>query len=148
LEPAWQPAEANADALADGLPIEPGQRVLLLRSEVANSEVPRRLTERGALVDDVAAYRTVPREEWEADFHNRFAQGWVHAVFVASPSAAQGLVNACGTDPTLYERSAIVSIGPSTSRKIRELGLPVAAEAREQSAAGLVAALVEYWSKE
>ena len=38
-------------------------KILLLRAEVANPELPEQLEELGAIVDDVACYKTVPETD-------------------------------------------------------------------------------------
>jgi len=38
-------------------------KMLLLRAQVANHELPKALEEMGAIVDDVACYKTVPETE-------------------------------------------------------------------------------------
>jgi len=66
--------------------------------------------------------------------------------FTSSSTAEQfvGLMEASGAGRPLAERlsgAALCSIGPVTSDTLRELGLPVAVEASEHTAAGLVAAI-------
>ena len=63
----------------------------------------------------------------------RLQQGDVDAVLLASPSAVQGLVNACGGEPTTYACAALIAIGPTTARAIEESGLRVAALADRPS---------------
>ncbi|HEY3111353.1 MAG TPA: uroporphyrinogen-III synthase, partial [Chloroflexota bacterium] len=57
----WQPARAGGADLAAELPVVPGARLLLLRSDLADPATAEALRARGAQVDDVPAYRTVPR---------------------------------------------------------------------------------------
>ncbi len=38
-------------------------RILIVRAEVANKELPKQLEELGGIVDDVACYKTVPETE-------------------------------------------------------------------------------------
>src|SRR5207244_5647369 len=52
-------ASRIADAFMNYQSIE-NVRILLMRAEVANSELPRELERLGAIVDDVASYQTVP----------------------------------------------------------------------------------------
>ncbi|MBW3629725.1 MAG: uroporphyrinogen-III C-methyltransferase [Gemmatimonadetes bacterium] len=59
LVPAQFISEAVADALADEVDLT-GARILLPRAEVSREALPALLRERGATVDEVAAYRTVP----------------------------------------------------------------------------------------
>jgi uroporphyrinogen III methyltransferase/synthase len=66
--------------------------------------------------------------------------------FTSSSTALQFVVlmEAADTGRPLGERlsgAALCSIGPVTSDTLRELGLPVAVEAVEHTAAGLVAAI-------
>ena len=125
----WMPEEARGAAVAEGLPIRPGERVLVLQSDLADGALARRLRERGAKVDAVVAYRTVPRQEPSPELRSLFKRGRVDAVVLMSPSAVDGLLNACGVDPRLYARAALVSAGRTTSARIRARGLSVAAEA-------------------
>ncbi len=53
------PDEYVAEALAEGLPIQPGARVLLPESALARPTLADRLTARGAAVTTVTAYQTV-----------------------------------------------------------------------------------------
>jgi uroporphyrinogen III methyltransferase / synthase len=112
-----------------------GARVLLPRAAVARDTVPVELARRGALVDVVEAYRTVPPEHI-ADVAS-LAPHWV--TFTSS-STVQNLVGALGAEALRSVR--IASIGPVTSATARRLGLAVALEAREFTTAGLVAAIV------
>jgi uroporphyrinogen III methyltransferase/synthase len=65
------PAEALgkkvAKALSDYESME-NLRVVLLRAEKANPELPELLAEMGAIVDDIPCYRTVPETEVEENF--------------------------------------------------------------------------------
>ncbi len=117
-----------------------GSRVLLPRAEEARSLLPERLAEMGAEVDVAPVYRTVVPESsrglaaqaWAA----RPAPDWVT---VTSPSTARMLVQL--VPPERIRASKIASIGPVTSAAVRELGLPVAAEASCYTADGLADAL-------
>ena len=55
-------AKDIAKAIADKDDLE-NLRVLLLRAEVANPELPKLLEDAGAIVDDVAVYQTVPETD-------------------------------------------------------------------------------------
>lgn len=136
-------AGGTGAALADELPIAAGDRVVLLRSDLAESELPRRLRARGATVDDVVCYRTVPLSEPRPGLRAALAAGGIDAILLASPSAAQGLVNSCGRD---LGRAVLVTIGPTTTRAVDALGLTVAAEADAPSAEAMIAALEELCS--
>ena len=55
-------ASSIAEAFAEYESIE-NLKICLLRAEVANRELPTALEAMGAIVDDVACYRTVPETE-------------------------------------------------------------------------------------
>lgn len=118
-------------------------RILLLRAEVATPELPRLLEEAGAIVDDIACYRTeAETEDWNGDAARLLAEGADWVTF-ASGSAARHFHERFHLDtlrarfPTLR----VASIGPETSQVLAELGCPVAAEARPHTTEGLVNAL-------
>jgi uroporphyrinogen III methyltransferase/synthase len=114
-----------------------GKRVLLPRAAVARDLVPAELTKRGAEVDVVEAYRTVI----PADAAERAAAVFARkpdAITFTSSSTVQNFVAAAGAKT--LEGVKVVSIGPVTSRTARDLGIAVAAEAREYTVEGLVEA--------
>jgi len=59
IEPALVPEETNGLALANAMPDAGGKHVLLVRAAAAAPDLPKRLRERGAEVDELAAYTTV-----------------------------------------------------------------------------------------
>ena len=124
-------AEGLVEAL-EGLEI---RRALLVRGEEGRDVLPDALRERGAEVDVVAVYRTVP--EPLDDRTRERALGADDLVF-ASGSAARAFHAAAGT----LAGPRIVSIGPATSTTLRDLGFPPDLEAVEHTPDGLIAALV------
>src|SRR5262249_47240754 len=62
LMPEEDVATRIVDALAAFESIE-NLRILLLRAEVANADLPKLLEDKGAIVDDIACYQTVPETE-------------------------------------------------------------------------------------
>jgi uroporphyrinogen III methyltransferase/synthase len=114
-----------------------GKRVLLPRVKVARDLVPVELAKRGAEVDVVEAYQTAMPAEAEARgwaiFSAQHKPDWVT---VTSSSTARNLVSAVGKEALAGVR--IASIGPVTSRTVRDLGLEVAAEAKPYTVDALV----------
>ncbi|MBT3381824.1 MAG: uroporphyrinogen-III C-methyltransferase [Lentisphaerae bacterium] len=120
-----------------------GQRFLLPRADIAPAALPEALAEAGAAeVSEVTAYRTVPGTPEEAVL-SRLREGTIDTVTFTSASTAANYAALCqehlGAVPT---RPAHVSIGPETSRALRELGLEIAVEATTHTPAGVVEALV------
>ncbi len=136
--------EAVAEALvaALGARVE-GARVLLARAEVARDALPEALRAKGATVDVVPVYRTLPVAPDDlAALQRELATGAVDAVTFTSSSTVTSLCDALGPDaPALLARTAVATIGPVTSATARARGLRVDVEAAVYTAAGLLDAL-------
>jgi uroporphyrinogen III methyltransferase / synthase len=121
-----------------------GRRILLPRAAVARDVVPTELTRRGASVEVVEAYRTVAPAGLAEHAAEAFARkpDWIT---FGSSSAVKNLVDAAG--PMALRNVRIASIGPVTSRTIRECGLEVDAEAQPYTMEALIAAIVSTEAK-
>jgi uroporphyrinogen-III synthase len=113
-----------------------GQRFLLARADIARRALAKGLAARGAQVDEIAAYRTVPVP------HGPMPPA-VEIVTFTSSSTVQGFVNClAGRSPAeVLQHSQVVCIGPITAATAQDLGLPVTAVAEEYTIEGLLAAL-------
>lgn len=118
-------------------------RILLLRAEVANPELPRLLEEAGAIVDDIACYRTVAETGDPSGDAARLAAEGADWLTFASGSAARHFHARfpLGELRERFPRLQVASIGPETTRVLAELGCRVDAEAAPHTFEGLVAAL-------
>jgi len=114
-------------------------RVLIARAAVARDTLPAELTRRGAHVDVVEAYRTLPPEDLAERAAALLARQPDWITFTSS-STARNLVNATGAAALQNVRTA--SIGPITSATLRELGVPVTIEAAEFTVPGLIEAIL------
>jgi uroporphyrinogen III methyltransferase/synthase len=126
-----------------------GKKVLLPRSDHAGADLPAALRAAGAEVADVVAYRTSLPESLAPDAAEAIRGGEVDVVSFFSPSAFHNLVEAIGLETlrNLSGRVALAAIGPVTAGAIRDAGLVVEIEAREATAASLVAAMSEYFAQ-
>lgn len=145
-----------------------GKRMLLLRAEQAREVLPEALRAAGAVVDVVAAYRTVTAEASRALLEQAFAdvpsdrsqvgiqqEGTlqtpmkVDAITFSSSSTARNLWSLLGADRarTLLAQVAACSIGPITSATLRELGVEPNAEAMPHDVDGLIDAVVRVLMK-
>jgi uroporphyrinogen III methyltransferase / synthase len=118
-------------------------RVLLMRAEVANPELPRELEEQGAIVDDVPCYRTVPETEDLNGSAERLLEAGADWITFTSSSTVENF-HARFDLPKLktqFPSLRLASIGPETSKALRALGVPPDLEAREHNIPGLVTAL-------
>lgn len=137
VEPAHVPPQASGASLGDTLPEVAGKRIALVRASAADSDLPARLRERGAIVEEVTAYRTVEGPAASGPpLQAALADPQLAAVVFASGSAIRGYVRLGG--PTSLPA---ITIGPRTTARARELGFAVIGEANAQSAESLAAAV-------
>lgn len=137
-------ASKVAEAIGNFESIE-NLRILLLRAEVANAELPKTLDAMGAIVDDVACYRTVPESEDLNGSAARLQEGGADWITFTSSSTVENF-NARFDLAKLkaeFPQVRFASIGPETSKALRNLGLEPEVEAREHNIPGLVKALTQ-----
>ncbi len=108
LADCWPRAEADADA-----------RILLPRSDLASQELPDALRAKGYQVQDVTAYRTVPKPP-PPDIAADLAAGGFAAVLFTSPSTVAAVSGGSIAASTL-----IGAIGEPTAKACRAAGLRV-----------------------
>ncbi len=142
LMPAEYVASKIADALAGYESIE-NLKMLLLRAEVSTPELPKKLEEMGAIVDDIACYKTVPETEDQNGSAAALIEKGADWITFTSGSTVENF-HARFDLPKLISQHPelrLASIGPETSKAIRSLGLKPAFEAKEHTAEGLLAGL-------
>ena len=122
-----------------------GISVLLPSADIGRDELEKGLTEMGAKVNRLAAYRNVPVEGVSGLAKKAFLDG-VDIVTFTSSSTVRNLVEMLDGDRTALEASFIACIGPVTSATARELGLRVDLEATEHTVEGLVDALISHFA--
>jgi uroporphyrinogen III methyltransferase / synthase len=119
-------------------------KILLLRAEEANPELPRELERLGAIVDDAPCYKTVPETEDRNGAAARLLEEGTDWLTFASSSAVASFHARFDLNKLLtrYPGIRLVSIGPETSKAIVALGLKPSLEAREHTVEGLVKAIL------
>lgn len=144
VQPEFIPEEHIAERILDGLGEVRGQWILLPRAELAREALTVELARRGAVVHEIAAYRTLPAAP---DPHGlaELRRG-VDAITFTSSSTVRNFVALVGQSAICNLQSAIACIGPITAQTAREAGLPVAVVAKKYTTDGLVAALLDYFS--
>ncbi|HVY91504.1 MAG TPA: uroporphyrinogen-III C-methyltransferase [Bryobacteraceae bacterium] len=115
-------------------------RVLIARAAVARDVLPEELRRRGAQVDVVEAYRTVPPGDL-ADRARKVLAAKPDWITFTSSSTATNLIAACGAEALRGIR--VASIGPVTSATLRAAGIEVTAEANPHTIRGLVDRIIE-----
>ena len=133
-------AEALAQELIDRHGVT-GQRMLLLRADIARPVLPRLLDEAGAEVTELAVYQTKLVPALPEQVLAAMREGQVDWVTFTSSSTAKNMVELLGDERSLLDTVKIASIGPITSETIRGLGLTVTVEAGTSNIGGLVEAL-------
>lgn len=115
-------------------------KVLIARAAVARDILPEELRQRGAQVDVVEAYRTVPPGDL-ADRTRKVLAAKPDWITFTSSSTATNLIAACGAEALRGIR--VASIGPVTSATLRAAGIEVFAEANPHTIRGLVDRIIE-----
>ena len=143
LDVAFMPAEASGRSLGSGLPISPGDRILLVRGDLADDRLPASLRLRGATVEDVVGYRTRIGPAGSARvLRDAFADGPLAAVILTSGSTARGLLALAGDNRAWITALPVVCIGPESARAAARLGFTILAVAESTDPDSIAAATV------
>ncbi|MGA3164421.1 MAG: uroporphyrinogen-III synthase [Verrucomicrobiota bacterium] len=131
-----------AGALAKFESIE-NLKICLLRAEDANPDLPRALEELGAIVDDIAVYKTVAETEDPAGASAALLENGADWITFTSGSAVEHFHARFDLAKLLkkFPQLKLASIGPETSKAIRALKIEPALEAKTHTTDGLIAAL-------
>jgi uroporphyrinogen III methyltransferase/synthase len=121
--------------------LDPIDRVLLPRAEIATETLAAGLTERGWAIDDVTAYRTVRAAPPAAQIRDAIKSGGFQAVCFTSSSTVRNLVGIAGKP---HAKTVVAVIGPHTAETAAEFGLRVDVQAETATVAGLVQALADF----
>jgi len=119
-------------------------RILLVRAEKARDTLPKELSALGAIVDEALAYRTVPETRDTSGARRQLARDGADLITFTSSSTVENFV-ALGLPWPKGMR--IASIGPITSKTVRDQGLTVDVEAQRHDIDGLVRAIRELFEK-
>jgi uroporphyrinogen III methyltransferase/synthase len=139
------PKRFVAEALVEALAEVPVTRALIARASEARDVLPAALRARGAAVQELALYETVPEPLSPAAL--QAARNADYITFTSS-STVRFFVDAVGApdlrdDAVLSPGTRIVSIGPVTTRTLREHGLEPHVEAERHDIDGVLEALLK-----
>jgi uroporphyrinogen III methyltransferase/synthase len=121
-------------------------KIALLRAEEANPELPKSLESLGAIVDDVACYRTVAETEDRNGVAEMFTNEGADWITFSSGSTVRNfdlrfdLKKVCRRFPDLK----LASIGPETSKVLNGLDLNPNVEASLHTSEGLLKAILKH----
>jgi uroporphyrinogen III methyltransferase / synthase len=147
IEPELVPSgEQSSEGLLAEFPpyddiLDPVDRVLLPRADIATETLAAGLRERGWEIDDVTAYRTVRAAPPPADIREMIKTGGFDAVCFTSSSTVRNLVGIAGKP---HARTIVACIGPQTAETAVEFGLRVDVQPEVAQVSALVDALAEH----
>jgi uroporphyrinogen-III synthase/uroporphyrinogen III methyltransferase/synthase len=132
-------AEALVESLAG---LSAGRKILLARAEIARDVIPDALRAAGAQVDVVDAYRNVMPAAAPELLRAALKKGIDAATFTSSSSVTH-FADAARAAGIAFPFAGVraVSIGPITSRTLRDLGWEPAVEATVSDIPGLIDAV-------
>jgi uroporphyrinogen III methyltransferase / synthase len=136
-------AASIAEAFSEYESVE-NLKICLLRAEVANRELPAALEAMGAIVDDIAVYRTVAEEADPGGNAATLTERGADWITFTSASTVDHF-HARFDLPALTKKFPglkLASIGPETSKALSALQLKPTVEARVHTIDGLVDALL------
>ena len=147
ITPALVPDEFVAEALVDalvgaGAHSLAGSRVLVPSAEDARDVLREGLRRHGAIVENVAVYRTVPAQGDFTDLIGQIKAKRIDAVTFTSSSTVRSFVDLIGPETAGSGRFVSATIGPITAATARELGLRDVIEAAPHTVPGLVDSLM------
>lgn len=134
-------------AIADVLGPVAGKRIVLARADSATPDLRQALLQRGAIVEEVVAYRTIEGPADSRELLRRALGQPLDAVLFTSGSTVRGLI-ALADPPLQRQLTALpaICIGPVTADSARHAGFAVGAVASKHTAAGLVQAVADYFN--
>jgi uroporphyrinogen III methyltransferase/synthase len=138
---AFQPRLSSSMALAAELPIRPGDRVLVVRGDLADADLATALRARGAEADEVVAYRTLEAPDDSRILLRRaLTEGPIAAVVFTSGSTVRGLMSLAAAASVEVTSIPAVCIGPETADEARTAGFRLVVVSPSPDAAGLAVA--------
>jgi uroporphyrinogen III methyltransferase/synthase len=147
------PERFVAEGLLEALGERPVSRALIARAEQARDVLPQALRDRGAAVDVLALYRTLPERldgprlaaVVAADYVTFTSSSTVRSLLASLGGAGPDGAAPSRGDKELLDalgHARLASIGPVTSETLREHGLRADVEAERHDIEGLVQALL------
>jgi uroporphyrinogen III methyltransferase/synthase len=121
--------------------LDPIDRVLLPRADIATETLSAGLRELGWEIDDVTAYRTVRAAPPAAEIRDAIKSGGFQAVCFTSSSTVRNLVGIAGKP---HARTVVACIGPQTAATAKEFGLRVDVQPEHANVPALIDALAEF----
>ena len=144
-EPDYVPRQYLTEKIAAGLGDLHGKRILLARADIASKRLPQILSENGASVDEIVAYRTVMPNDLTREVLESILMKGIDVITFTSPSTVRNLALLLGSDGLegCLKGCKVACIGPVTHEAARELGIHVDIVAKNHTIDSLVEAIVD-----
>lgn len=143
------PDEYLTVAIAEGLGDVDECRVVLARADAATPKLHDALRARGAIVEEVVAYRTLEGPASSRDQLREALHGDLAGICFTSSSTVRGLLRLAS--PIGRGRARVIPtfcIGPVTAATARQFGFDITAVATEHTASGLADAISAHFERE
>lgn len=143
LSADYVPQRYLAEEIAAGIGNVRGQRILLPRADIARRYLAEALRAKGAIVEEVASYRTLPADSEATRLQTLLCRGEIDLITFTSASTVRHFAQLLdGLDLRQAVGNAkIACIGPVTAQAAEALGLEVKILAEEHTIEGLVRAI-------
>jgi uroporphyrinogen III methyltransferase/synthase len=145
------PDSFRSESLADALRVEvAGQRVLLVRAD-RGREVLRDQLSQVARVEQIAVYSQVEVLHRDDDALAIMREGRMEYATLTSSNIARAFIGAldeAGRAQILSGKTKLATISPVTSEAVREMGMPVAGEAKRYTSDGIIEVLLDLAANE
>jgi uroporphyrinogen III methyltransferase / synthase len=121
-------------------------RIMLARAEVANPDLPKELEKNGAIIDDVACYRTISETRDPHETGEKLQNDGADWLTFTSGSAVQHFHDRFDLPDLLetYPELKVASIGPETSKSLESIKVQITVEAAQHTGEGLAHAITEF----
>jgi uroporphyrinogen III methyltransferase/synthase len=142
-------AESVVAALAAATPLS-GVRVLVPCADIGREQLVEALTEAGAEVTGIVAYRTLPPEpdpEHDPDVYRMLLDRKIDAVTFTSAASIRNFSATYGAEQAadLLQQTVVAVCGPVTAEAAARLGIPVTLMPKEYTVGALVQALSDHY---
>jgi len=135
----------NLLASLDALDVA-GKHFLFPKSSIARDILPAELRQRGAEIDEVIVYKTIPPDGGSLDtIRNSLVEGSIRCIAFFSPSGVRNITQMLGS--RCMEDTFLAAIGPTTAAALQAGGLSVdlisPAPKTEEFARAIAASLIQ-----
>jgi len=139
LEVDLVPEMANSEGIARSLIRQVDKaKLLLVRANRGSRELPDRLQDAEIEFEQISVYQSTDVEQAEPEVLDQLKRGEIHWVTVSSSAIARATVNLFGDS---LKNCKLVSISPTTSKQLLDLGFEPSAEAAEYNLNGVLKAI-------